>query len=108
MKKIMLTSSFLILTSCAHYHVARNAKLVSQSENIEKGESIGTVRGEDCQYHVLGFPMGEKPTVDKLLMDLKSKNPSMRYVNNMSVEPVLSNFVLFKKQCFILKGVAYK
>ena len=113
------------LNGCASYQYAQNVKLVSFDDNIKKGTSAGTIRGEDCTWSVLGYQLGGKPTVDKAFMNAKNQagglesagfgdltkkdhSQAIRYANNVSTERDGFNAVIVGKECLVVKGVGYR
>lgn len=49
---------------CSTYEIARDVKLLSlTNEPKEKEVSFGTIEGKSCQWTVLGYPLGEEPSM---------------------------------------------
>jgi hypothetical protein len=123
-KRLYLAAlSCLFLGGCASYQYAQQVKLVSFDDNIEKGQSVGPIRGEDCTWTILGMQMGGLPTLDKAFINARNQAGSMesagfksnekhentlRYVNNVSTENDGFNALLFGKQCLVVKGGGYR
>jgi hypothetical protein len=113
-------------TSCATYDYAQNVKAISFSDDLKKGQSVGSIRGEDCTWQILGYQLGGLPTVDKAFSHAQygtdgaslsgsltsnqksSSNGSLRYVNNVSTKNDGFNAGLFGKTCIVVTGVGYK
>lgn len=112
----------LFLTGCASYQQAQNIKMVSFTDNISKGKSSGMVQGQDCTWHVLGYTLGDQPTVDKAFINTRNQSDAMasaglnksesenplRYVNNVSVERGGFDAKIFGKNCLVVKGEGFR
>jgi len=98
----------LAAQGCASYQVAKNVKMISFDDNVTQGKSTGPIRGEDCQASVLGYPIGEKPTLDKAFADARKSNGDLRYINNVSTENTGFNAVVYAKRCIAIAGTGYK
>jgi len=63
--KFVIASSLLILgTGCASYQIAQDVKLLSfTAEPKAKENSYGSIEGKSCQWSVVGWPLGDRPTV---------------------------------------------
>jgi hypothetical protein len=114
------------LAGCASYPYASQVKLVAFDDNLQKGQSSGPIRGEDCTWTVLGMQMGGLPTLDRAFINARNQAGSLesaglsngasgrqgggplRYVNNVSTEREGFNAVLFGKQCLVVKGTGYR
>lgn len=123
---LSLLALAIATTSCATYNYAHNVKLISFSENLEKGQSVGNVRGEDCTWRILGYQLGGAPTVDRafeyarnqtdgasLVGSLSSNkhqgsSTGLRYINNVSTRPDGFDVGLFGKSCISVTGVGYR
>ncbi len=93
---------------CASYQVAKNVKMISFDDNVSQGQATGPVRGEDCQAFVLGYPIGERPTLDKAFADARKSNGQLRYMNNVSTENTGFDAVVYAKRCIAVAGTGYK
>jgi hypothetical protein len=114
----------LALSGCATYNYANNVKLVSFDDNIQKGTSVGPIRGEDCTWRILGYQLGGLPTVDRAFINARNQAGSLesagfksstdkhenaiRYVNNVSTENDGFDAVVVGKTCIVVKGVGYR
>jgi len=123
MRKMILMSMVVFLTqSCASYRFAQKVKTISFDGDFKKGKSVGTIRGEDCTWTVLGYKLGGDPTLDKAFINAnkqagalasagfkqaEGKN-ALRYVNNVHTEAEGFNAYLFGKNCIVLTGVGYR
>lgn len=119
----MILAAFpLLFTSCASYKHAKKIKMVSFSDDVSKGKSMGAIEGADCTFMVLGYWLGGQPTLDKAfanssreagtmesagLSTTKSKR-TVRYINNVSTENSGFNYGIFGKSCLEVNGVGYK
>jgi hypothetical protein len=121
----LLAAAIAILSSgCATYDYAQNVRMISFSEDLQKGKSVGNVHGEDCTWQILGYQLGGLPTVDKAFrhtadgtdgsslvgsMDTHQKsNGSLRYINNVSTKNDGFNAGIFGKTCIVVTGIGYK
>jgi hypothetical protein len=95
-------------SACTTYQLAKDVKMVSFDDNVSTGHSVGPVRGEDCQSFVLGYPIGEPPTLDKAFADARKENGSLRYMNNVATENSGFNAVVYRQRCVVVKGAGYK
>jgi hypothetical protein len=124
MRKVVLVSAlFVVAQGCASYKYANNVKMVSFSDDITKGKSVGNVRGEDCTWKVLNQPLGGAPTIDKAFINTKKQASSLqsagfsstsnqadalRYLNNVHTEREGFDAYIFAKDCLVVTGVGYK
>lgn len=103
---IMLGVS-LAAAGCATYPYADNVKLISFSDNVEKGSSIGNVEGQDCQWIILGYQVKEAPRVDRAISDARKQN-NLRYMNNVTTKNSGFNAGVVAKNCIDVTGVGYR
>lgn len=112
------------LSSCASYKYARTVKLISFEDDVKRGKSVGPIRGEDCQFKVLGVQIGSPPSLDKAFANTRTQSGSLkrtfssnsgafsdnsiRYLNNVSTEVDGFDAGFFAKQCLVVKGVGYR
>jgi hypothetical protein len=82
--------------------------MVSFDDNVAHGHSVGPVRGEDCQSFVLGYAIGEPPTLDKAFADARKENGQLRYLNNVSTDASGFNALVYRQRCMVVKGTGYK
>jgi hypothetical protein len=92
---------------CTTYQYAKSVKMVSFDDDITAGHAVGPVRGEDCQEIVLGYPLGERPTLDKAFARTRSSN-ELRYMDNVSTENTGFNAYVYRKRCIAVKGTGYR
>ena len=109
-------------SGCATYNYAEQVKMVSFSDDLTKGMSVGNIRGEDCTWEVLGYQMGGPPTLDHAFINAKGQihsagimndskghgGESLRYVNNAHAQNDGFNAGLFGKKCIVVTGLGYK
>jgi hypothetical protein len=95
-------------SACTTYQYAKDVKMVSFDDNVGTGHAVGPVRGEDCQSFVLGYPIGEHPTLDKAFADARKENGQLRYMNNVSTENSGFNAVVYGQRCVVVKGAGYR
>ena len=54
----------ILTTGCASYQIAQDVKLISfTNEPKAKEVSYGSIEGKSCQWNVIGWPLGDRPTV---------------------------------------------
>jgi hypothetical protein len=119
----LLLALFVTAQGCATYKYANNVKMVSFSDDLSKGKSVGNVRGEDCTWSVLNKPLGGAPTIDRAFINTRkqadtlqsagfsnsaNQADALRYVNNVSTERSGFNAGLIGKDCLVVTGVGYK
>ena len=114
----------LLCCGCATYNYADNVKMISFDENVQKGKSVGQVRGEDCTWTVLGMQLGGLPTVDRAFNNARNgagtmesagfssssapKADGLRYVNNVTTKHDGFNAGVVAKNCIVVTGMGYK
>jgi hypothetical protein len=125
MKRLAFTLAILTLGGCQTYKYADKVKMIAFSDDLSKGQSIGNVRGEDCQSIFLGYPTGPAPKLDRamehlqnqtlgkdigLSVDEKSKNNTLalRYINDVTTSWDGFDAGIMAKRCLIVKGRGYK
>ncbi len=124
MKTIILLT-LVLASGCASYPYSKNVKMVSFEEEVEKGKSVGPIRGQDCTWSILGYQMGGDPTLDKAFANARSQADSgilstikadssalrngsaVRYINNVSTENDGFNAYVVGKKCLVVKGTGY-
>lgn len=123
MKKVLGFLPLFFLVSCAQYKYASKVKMVSFSDDVKKGKSVGAIQGKDCTWMVLGYWLGGQPTLDKAFMNAKDQagflqsagvggdsdtKDNLRYINNVSTENEGWNIGFLGKKCLVVNGVGYK
>jgi hypothetical protein len=109
---------------CATYNYASNVKTIAFTDDLKKGHSVGSIRGEDCTWQILGYQMGGAPTVDRAFqhaqmrtdggslvgsLDTRQKgNGSLRYINDVNTKKDGFNAGLFGKSCIVVTGIGYQ
>ncbi len=122
-KGLLFEALFVVAQGCAIYKYANNVKMVSFSDDISKGKSVGNVRGEDCTWSVLQYKLGGAPTIDKAFINTKkqantlqsagfsgsaAQADALRYVLNVHTENEGFNAYVLKKDCLVVTGVGYR
>lgn len=112
----------LVLAACASTKVAKDLRYVSFEEKNQKAlQSVGTIEGRDCKWSVLGYRLGEEPSVRVAFQnameqrdgnfipgqDLKKKGDSLKEVKNITVEQGGLNLWVVGRQCIIITGAGY-
>ena len=115
-------------TGCATYNYAEQVKMVSFSEDLKKGTSVGSIRGEDCTWSIGGYQMGGLPTIDRAFINAKNqasglesagmigemtgakknRGEALRYVNNVHTANEGFNALIVGKKCIVVSGLGYK
>jgi len=95
-------------TGCTTYQYAKGVKLVSFDDNVTTGHAVGPVRGESCQQFVLGFPINERPTLDRAFADARKENGQLRYMNNVATEHSGFYVFVYGQSCIDVKGAGYR
>lgn len=124
LKLVICGLAALAVTGCATYNYAEKVKMVGFSDDLQKGKSVGNIRGEDCTWQILGYQLGGAPTVDKAFRHAQNQTDgsslvgsvsasrngggSLRYVLNLSTANDGFNAGLFGKQCIVVTGVGYR
>jgi len=125
MKRLAFTLGILALGGCQTYKYADKVKMIAFSDDLSKGQSIGNVRGEDCQSFLFGYPMGPAPQLDRAVEHLqnqtqgkdisvsfddksKGNNIALRYINDVTTDWDGFDAVVMAKRCLIVKGRGYK
>src|SRR5262245_41800580 len=108
-------------TGCATYQYSKNVKMLSFDDDVQKGKSVGPVRGDDCIYTVLGYRFGGATSLDRALASARTQteasigrsfssekqtmnDKTLRYINNVSTENDGFNVGFFAKDCLVVKG----
>src|SRR5690606_24440018 len=110
---------FVLAQGCATYKYANNVKMVSFSDDVSKGKSVGNIRGEDCTWKFFGQALGGAPTIDKAFINTRkqastvqsagfssaaNQADALRYVNNVSTERSGFDAYIVGKDCLIVTG----
>lgn len=114
----------LAASGCATYNHAEQVKMVSFTDDLRKGTSVGNIRGEDCTWTVLTYQLGGPPTIDKAFLASKNQTASgglvsdtigkknsgesLRYVNNVHTSNEGFNAGIVAKQCIVVSGLGFK
>ena len=96
-----------VLPDCTKYQYAKNVKMISYEDNVAVGKAVGPVRGEICQARIMGYPVGDAPTLDRAMAAARSEN-GIRYVNNISSETTGFDTGFYGKMCLSVKGTGYE
>lgn len=108
MKKAALVAALgLFLAGCATYPYANNVKMIGFSEETQKGKTVGSVEGEDCQWIVLSYPLGEAPRLDRAMRNVRKEN-NVKYMNKVSSRNGGFNAGVVQKNCIYITGVGYR
>jgi hypothetical protein len=87
--------------------MAKNVKFVSFDGNLAPGKGVGPVRGESCQGRVLGWAIGEAPTLDKAVADAQQTS-KLRYMTNMATDWSGFDAYVYTKSCLVVKGTGFQ
>ena len=123
LKKEMLYMAILVFsTGCASTKVAKDVKLVAFDENIDIVSSIGNIEGKDCTWSVLGYRLGETPTVYRAflntmnqqdgggipLVTAKAAGTPLKAVRNVSISNEGFSAWVVGKSCIVVTGAGYR
>jgi hypothetical protein len=111
-KKIAIAVVFLLgATGCQTYKYAHQVKLIAFNDDFTKAESVGNVRGKDCQSFILGYATGPEPSLDRALEDAQEqagKGHRLRYMNDVATDFEGFDAGVYAKRCLVVKGRGYK
>lgn len=112
------------LVACASSSIAQKLNVVSFDEKANPADlrSIGNVEGKDCTWYVMGYGVGEDPTVRNAFynavnqkeMNLipgqaaAAKGPGLKIVKNVSVENGGFNAYVATRRCMIVTGAGFQ
>lgn len=116
-----------LLAGCATYRYAKNVKLISFSDDISKGGSLGSIEADDCVFSVF-IPLGTAPTFPRAMENLKKQRRShvgdvlggerkgadknLRYVTGVSSQVegfgASGKIGSFGKNCVVVTGTGYQ
>jgi hypothetical protein len=70
---------------------------------------LGSVRGEDCLYYLLGvIPVNNGNETKDALADALKQKPEATALINITVDTYVMNFIIFSKICTQVNGTAVK
>lgn len=112
------------LAACASSSIAQKLNMVSFDEKANPAElkPIGNVEGKDCTWYVLGYGIGEDPTVRNAFSNAVNqkemnlvpgqaaavKGPALKIVKNVSVENGGFNAYLANRRCIVVTGAGFQ
>ena len=121
MKYIILLLAATQFAACASAPVAKNLNMVSFEEETQStpARPIGNIEGKDCTWYVLGYGVGEAPSVRNAFasavsqkeqslipgQEAKSKGEALRGVKNVSVQQSGFDAWLVRRYCMVVTGV---
>ena len=125
MKRVAFAIGMLALGGCQTYQYADKVKMIAFDDNLQKGQSTGNIRGEDCQAFLFGYALGPAPKLDRAIehlqrqtegkdapltgsTDVKETRLAVRYLNDVTTTWDGFDAVVYKKNCLIVKGRGYK
>lgn len=98
--------------------------MVSFSDDVKKGKSVGAIQGKDCTVRILQYWLGGAPTLDKAFKNAQGQDGSfltqsgfssdsdrsndLRYINNVSTENTGFDIGIVARKCLVVNGVGYK
>ena len=116
-----LLLSLVELTSCASANTAQNLSMLSFDEKSKADDlkSIGNIEGKDCTWYVLGYGVGEDPSVRNAFQHamnqsegplipgqaVKVKGAGLKAVKNVSIENGGFNAYIASRRCTKVTGV---
>lgn len=120
-KRILLFALFSQLVACASGNMAQNLSMVSFDDKAtaESLKSIGNIDGKDCTWYVLGYSIGEAPTVRNAFFNAMAqregsmvpgqnatlKGAPLKAVKNVTVEGGGFNAYIASRSCVVVTGV---
>lgn len=112
------------LAACASSSIAQKLNVVSFDEKANPADlkSIGNVEGKDCTWYVMGYGVGEDPTVRNAFSNAVNqkemnlvpgqaavaKGPGLKLVKNVSVENGGFNAYVATRHCMIVTGAGFQ
>ncbi|WP_413287722.1 hypothetical protein [Bdellovibrio sp. HCB337] len=119
---------YLILASqlmaCASASVAQKLNVVSFDEKADPAnlQSIGNIEGKDCTWYVMGYGVGEDPTVRNAFMNAvnqkegslvpgqkaTTKGSPLKLVKHVAVEEGGFNAYVATRRCMIVTGAGFQ
>lgn len=124
MRKFFLLALLSQLVACASVNVAQNFSMIAFDEKAtaESLKPVGNVEGKDCTWYVLGYAIGEAPTVrtafsnavnqqeGSLIPGQKAivKGAPLKVVKNVSVDTGGFNAYLARRSCLIVTAVGFQ
>ena len=114
----------LLITGCQTAQQAREIQLLSFSEDVSKGKSVGPMEGDDCIWQILGYQIGGYPTLQKAIINARkgkgstigdhfggeatgSSKSDVRYFNNVTVTHGGFNAYVVGKSCITITATGY-
>ena len=94
-------SLFVATSGCVT--VARSVRLIAFSNDRKTGQDMGMLRIGHCGIRVMGY--GTSPKYDGLFDNVRKQG--VRYLNGMSIESEYTDFVVWSKDCYLVRGAGY-
>ena len=123
LSKMFAIAIVVALTGCQTAEQAKEIQLLGFDGDASKGKSLGPIEGSDCVFMVVGYWLGEQPTLSRAIMNArKGKKSSIgdvvgdsgqlgegaRYLNNVSVSNSGFNAGIVGKNCINISATGYK
>ncbi|MBK9321605.1 MAG: hypothetical protein IPM97_01375 [Bdellovibrionaceae bacterium] len=112
------------LVACASASVAQKFNMVSFDEKADPADlkPVGNIEGKDCTWYVLGYGVGEDPTVRKAFQNAvnqqemnlipgqktAAKGAPLKVVKSVSVEEGGFNAYVATRRCMIVTGAGFQ
>lgn len=122
--KLLIFVLFNQLIACASGNIAQNLSMITFDEKAsgDNIKSIGNVEGKDCTWYVMGYAIGEAPTVRNAFLNAMErreanlipgqkaaiKGDPLKAVKNVSVENSGFNAYVASRACVVVTGVGLK
>ncbi|MEY4064031.1 MAG: hypothetical protein RIR26_239 [Pseudomonadota bacterium] len=91
---------------------AKNVKMIGFEDDIQAGKGAGPIRGEDCQWIVLGYEIGGRVKLDRAFQAARSASNvkgDLRYINNVKTEwDGFNAGNIVAKNCLVVKAMGYR
>lgn len=120
-KRISLMFLLSQLVACASANVAQNLSIVAFDDKAtsESLKSVGNIEGKDCTWYLLGYSVGEAPSVRNAFLNAMDqregslipgqratvKGTPLKAVKNVTVEGGGFNAYIASRSCVIVTGV---
>ena len=112
------------LVACASASISQKLSTVAFEDKVDPAnlKSIGNIEGKDCTWYVMGYAVGEDPTVRNAFSNAvnqresnlipgqtkAAKGPGLKVVKNVSVEEGGFNAYIATRRCMIVTGAGFQ
>ena len=114
---------FLALVGCTTYTDVKEIKHIGFSDDLSKGKPIGLITSDDCVYHVMGYALGGRPTINKAISNARTQKksnlldtvhdqgsdlPPIRYATNVTTKRGGFDALVLRKDCIEINGRGFE